>query len=200
MRGVLAAGTVVLSDDGMEIVDVPEPAAMSGYRVKRSWKEIDGKIWRVHSFVPIEGTAEEAALRLSKLQFMSLPDDAAWELRALADDFVVGKTYYGPDDPSGFPQSRVRYLGDLYKVLQTHVSQADWTPDAAPSLYALILPGQEGGVGEWVQPDSTNGYALGDRVRHLGRTWESVFDGQNVWEPGAVGVGEDIWKDVTGEM
>lgn len=168
---------------------------MEGYKVESHWEVIDNQIYRVHSFVPIEGTAEEAALNLSRLQFMSLPDDVAYEFRALADDWFVGSTYYGPEDDSGFPQSRVRYQGELYKCLQTHVAQSDWAPTVAPSLWARILPGQEGSgeeVGEWVQPDSTNGYQKGDQVTHNGHLWESTFDGDNVWEPGAVGA---PWED-----
>ena len=33
---------------------------------------------------------------------------------------------------------RVTYYGTLYKCLQAHTSQSDWTPDAAPSLWAEI--------------------------------------------------------------
>lgn len=33
---------------------------------------------------------------------------------------------------------RVNYNGTLYKCLQSHTAQADWSPDAAPSLWAQI--------------------------------------------------------------
>lgn len=91
--------------------------------------------------------------------------------------------------------NRVQYNGKLYKCLQGHTSQADWSPEAAPSLWAEILAGQEGtAIGEWVQPESTNPYNKGDRVTHNGKTWESLVDG-NVWEPGAQG-SESLWKEV----
>lgn len=92
------------------------------------------------------------------------------------------------------PGQRVRYGGELYKVPegQGHISQPDWTPDIAVSLYARILPGQDGtAIGEWVQPDSTNPYQKGNRVYHNGKLWESTFDGANVWEPGVFG-----WEEV----
>ena len=41
-------------------------------------------------------------------------------------------------------------------------------------------------VAEWVQPESTNPYMMGDRVLHNGNTWESTVD-NNVWEPGVYG-------------
>lgn len=88
---------------------------------------------------------------------------------------------------------RIRYGGELYKCLQTHTSQSDWAPTAAPSLWAKVLAGQEGTeIGEWVQPDSTNPYMKGDRVLHNGKTWESTVD-NNVWEPGVYG-----WNEILG--
>ena len=93
-------------------------------------------------------------------------------------------------DPDGFSycvRDRVRYDGVLYKVIQTHTSQDDWTPDNAPSLFAEILPGQDGtDIGEWVQPDSTNPYMKGDRVTYNGKTYESTVD-NNVWAPDVYG-------------
>lgn len=86
------------------------------------------------------------------------------------------------------------YKDILYKVLQNHTSQADWTPDTAASLYAKVLTDPSGKVLPWEQPQSTNPYKKGDRVTHKGKTWESLVDG-NVWEPGAVG-SESLWKAV----
>lgn len=79
---------------------------------------------------------------------------------------------------------RVRYNDKLYKVLQSHTSQETWNPVDAPSLFAEILPGQDGDIGEWVQPGSTNPYMAGDKVRYNGHIYESVIDG-NVWSPDA---------------
>lgn len=45
---------------------------------------------------------------------------------------------------------------------------------------------QDGAVGEWVQPESTNAYMRGDKVTHGGQTWVSTCD-NNVWEPGVYG-------------
>lgn len=78
---------------------------------------------------------------------------------------------------------RVRYDGTLYKALLAHTSQALWTPAAAPSLWAKVLPGQDNTeVGEWEQPSATNPYNRGDRVRYDGKIYESLIDG-NVWSP-----------------
>ena len=81
---------------------------------------------------------------------------------------------------------RVLYNGILYKVLTAHTSQDDWTPDAAPSLFAKVLIPDETVIPEWEQPDSTNPYSAGDKVTHNGKTWVSDID-NNVWEPGVYG-------------
>lgn len=88
---------------------------------------------------------------------------------------------------------RVRYEDTLYKVLQAHTSQPTWTPAAAPSLFAEVLPGQDGTeIKDWVQPNSTNPYMKGDKVRFEGKIYESLIDG-NVWSPAAYPAG---WREV----
>ena len=76
--------------------------------------------------------------------------------------------------------------GKLYRCLQAHTSQPDWTPDAAPSLWAKVLIPDPGTIPEWEQPESTNPYMAGDKVTHNGATWVSDID-NNVWEPGVYG-------------
>ena len=85
---------------------------------------------------------------------------------------------------------RVRYNDTLYKVLQDHTSQADWTPDVASALFTKVLIPDPEVIPEWVQPDSTNPYQTGDKVTHNGTTWISTVD-NNVWEPSVYG-----WDEV----
>ena len=87
----------------------------------------------------------------------------------------------------------MRYENILYKVLQDHTSQETWTPSTASSLWSRILtsePNDEGEVTplEWVQPDSTNAYMMGDRVIFEGHIYESLID-NNVWSPSAYPAG-----------
>lgn len=88
---------------------------------------------------------------------------------------------------------RVQYEGVLYRCLQAHTAQAAWIPTDAVSLWARVLIPDPHDIPEWVQPGSTNPYMRGDKVRHVGRVWESLIDG-NVWEPGAVGT-ESLWAE-----
>lgn len=91
-------------------------------------------------------------------------------------------------DPSAQYQAgrRVRYAGILYRCLMDHNAQPGWAPTVAPSLWARVLIEDPGVVPEWVQPDSTNPYAKGDRVMHNGQVWVSLYD-NNTWEPGVFG-------------
>ena len=86
---------------------------------------------------------------------------------------------------------RVLFNKVLYRVLQAHTSQADWTPDVSNSLFAKVLIPDENTIYPWEQPDSTNPYKAGDKVTHKGKTWVSAVDG-NVWEPGVYGWEEFI--------
>lgn len=40
-----------------------------------------------------------------------------------------------------------------------------------------------------------SGYQQGDKVTHNGKTWESLFAGENVWEPGTLGT-EGLWTEI----
>ena len=86
---------------------------------------------------------------------------------------------------------RVKYEGNLYKVLQAHTSQAGWTPTAAPSLFAKVLIPEPHEIPEWEQPGSTNPYMIGDKVRYNGKIYESTIN-NNVWAPDVYG-----WREVT---
>ena len=77
----------------------------------------------------------------------------------------------------------------LYAVLQDHVSQAEWTPDKAVSLYKPVGFNADG-VPVWTQPlGASDAYAAGDTVSHKEKIWVSDVDG-NVWEPGVYGWSE----------
>jgi hypothetical protein len=86
---------------------------------------------------------------------------------------------FGVDYVAG---ERVLYNGVLYKILLDHVSQSDWAPNVAVSLFAKILIPDENIIPEWEQPDSTNPYMKGDKVKQNGLIYESLID-YNVHSP-----------------
>ena len=87
-----------------------------------------------------------------------------------------------------------RHNGTLYKCVQAHTSQADWTPDTAASLWSVAAdPAEEWPA--WSQPvGAHDAYAKGDKVSHNGKHWTSNVD-SNVWEPGTAGT-ENLWIEV----
>lgn len=86
---------------------------------------------------------------------------------------------------------RVRYEGVLYRCLSMHMSQTDWIPSDAVSLWAKVLIPEPEVIPDWEQPESTNPYMKGDKVKHLNRTWVSTID-YNVYEPSVYGWDEVI--------
>lgn len=79
---------------------------------------------------------------------------------------------------------RVQYNGTLYKCIQAHTAQSDWTPDATPALWVIVTVEE---WPEWVQPTGAqDAYAKDSKVTHNGKKWISSYDA-NVWEPGVYG-------------
>lgn len=115
-------------------------------------------------------------------------DEEAAEMPFALPRWLAGHEYSTGD--------RFRYGDKIYRVLLDHVSQDTWRPPVTPSLYAEILPGQDGSdeeIGDWVQPDSTNAYMTGDKVRFNGKIYESLID-NNIWSPADYPAG---WREIT---
>ena len=83
---------------------------------------------------------------------------------------------------------RVRYENILYKCVQEHISQLDWTPDVTPALWVVVSIDE---WPEWVQPTGAHdAYMKGDKVSHIGKHWVCDID-NNVYEPSVYG-----WSEV----
>ncbi len=128
------------------------------------------------------------AKREYQTSLMSISDDVALKI---SDMFPV----WSGDSIEYKKDTKLTYNGVLYKVLQAHTSQADWTPEAAPSLFAKVLTSDDGTPLPWEQPGSTNPYMKGDKVLYNGKVYESLID-NNVWSPEAYPAG---WKQITTE-
>lgn len=90
----------------------------------------------------------------------------------------------------------LQYEGLLYKVIQEHVSQADWTPDKTISLYKVIGI-NENGILDWSRPiSSADAYMIGDECMFNGVHKRSTID-NNVWSPDEYPAG---WEDVIEEV
>lgn len=124
--------------------------------------------------------AAEQLRRALQMFSSGLTDEQAMEVVAIYDPWVVGKAYavgdfltYG-ENGVGDPQ--------LYKVVQAHTSQADWTPNTAVSLYVAIGL-DSSGYPVWSQPTGAHdAYNKGDIVNYNGMLYRSTIDG-NVYSP-----------------
>lgn len=87
---------------------------------------------------------------------------------------------------------RIQYNGKLYKCVQAHTSQADWTPEATPALWTEVA--KPGEIPIWKQPTGAqDAYMAGDKVHYPdadGPVYVSTVD-NNVWEPGVYGWEEE---------
>lgn len=126
-------------------------------------------------------TAEARKMRAEiEERAKELPDSTAFEVPYMFPAWKI-KEYSTGD--------RVQYSGLLYKCLQSHTAQADWTPDMAVSLWVKVDdPAIE--WPDWIQPvGAQDAYAKGAKVSHNGKHWISTAD-TNVWEPGVYGWSE----------
>ena len=128
---------------------------------------------------------EESLNKIGKIVANQVTDDkVALTIQEFYDIWTIGTLYK--------VGQYITYKDILYKVLTEHTSQENWTPDISPSLFANVLTSLDGTPQEWVQPDSTNAYMIGDKVIYEGVIYESVID-NNIWSPTAYPQG---WKVV----
>ena len=131
----------------------------------------------------INKSKAKAFIEAVKILRANVSDEKALSAVAAYPTWKPGCTYVADE--------RVAFEEVLYRVLMDHVSQIDWTPAAAPSLFAKVLIVDPTVITPWEQPDSTNPYMTGDKVSHNGKNWVSNCD-NNVWEPGIYG-----WDEIT---
>lgn len=136
--------------------------------------------------------ALEQMRKVLQMYAANLDDDKALEVATIYDPWIAGKSYiigefftYGQNGV-GDPQ--------LYKVVQAHVSQSNWTPDATPALYVAIGL-DSAGYPVWSQPTGAHdAYNTGDVVDYNGTLYESTIDG-NVYSPDAYPAGWKLYNE-----
>ena len=118
--------------------------------------------------------------RLIELAVKSLTDEDALDCAILFPHWKVA-TVYEIDD-------RIFYNDKLYRVVQYHTSQSDWTPDITPNLYTEIA--RPGEIPVWKQPTGAqDAYRIGDKVHFPTKDdpiYISVID-YNIYAPNVAG-------------
>jgi len=108
-------------------------------------------------------------------------------IEELPDSEVEQLTYLYPEWSGAgvnLPKDKkLRRNGKLYRVLQGHVTQPDWTPETAHSLFVPFRDPET--IPDWQLPQGSHDAPnTGDRVRHNDLCWQSKIDA-NTTEPGS---------------
>lgn len=96
------------------------------------------------------------------------------------------------------------FNGDTWRCIQSHTTQANWTPDVVPALWEIVLSNPDI-IEDWVQGGGTGtagSYNSGDEVYH-----DNPNDNGNIWlyrsnipanttEPGRDGAFDRWWEPV----
>lgn len=134
--------------------------------------------------------AAEQMRRAVQMFAASLSEEQALEVATMYPEWEAGRSYAVGD----ILQHGTNSVGDpqLYKVVQAHTSQADWTPEATPALYdAFGL--DESGYPLWSQPTGAHdAYNTGDIVDYNGTLYKSLING-NTWSPEAYPQGWEVY-------
>lgn len=114
---------------------------------------------------------------------------------SLPDEDALGGVVLFPAWQNNFDYTvgqRIRFNGRLYKCVQAHTSQGQWTPDVTPALWTDVA--EPGTIPVWRQPTGAQDvYNTGDKVWFPEKNttvYESIID-NNSWAPNVYG-----WKVV----
>lgn len=140
----------------------------------------------------IGGQAAEQMRRAIQLYAGTLSDEQAVEIATIYPMWEIGHAYAVNDIVS----YGVNEVNDpqLYRVVQAHTSQADWTPEATPALYDAFGLNEQG-YPVWSQPTGAHdAYNVGDIVDYNGTLYISLING-NVWSPDAYPAGWQVYEE-----
>ena len=128
------------------------------------------------SYSPTVAEVLSQLRELMKPYIVEVDDEVAVTVPALFDpweadiDVVAGERRF--------------FGGFVWRCVQNHHTQADWTPDVTPALWVKVSLEE---WPEWVQPTGAHdAYAKDAKCSHGGNHWVSNVD-NNVWEPGVYG-------------
>lgn len=200
---VAEATTYIISDLPNDTPTYVSLFAYNADKTKYSMAKSDVEIPREVTWYDVQedlkediAEAQENAEQAQEVVLLTrdfLPDAVALTLPEIYDEWNPdGISYIGKDTATeDKPASIVRRNSALYRCLQSHTSQENWTPENSPSLWVLIDdPAIE--WPEWKQPTGAHdAYSIGAKVSHNGKKWISQIEANTV-EPGT---DDRYWKE-----
>ncbi len=139
----------------------------------------DQATWEAYERAKEEERArKQAQAMLDKLSYKtvldSATDDQALEMRPLYPEWQTGIEYT--------KGTFLQYDSILYRVLQDHKSQVDWTPDKAVSLYVNVADPQDAYPPFKKPTGAHDAYSKGYGITFEEKHYRSKIDG-NVYSP-----------------
>lgn len=161
---------------------------IEGYRYVpegQTWTRADGAVFHGLMIAP----AKDYNRIMTDVAISYLDDDEAETVTVLFKEWASGVAYRAEDKEKNIKADRVQYDGLLYRCIQSHTSQPDWTPDITPALWVRTSTEE---WPEWIQPTGAHdAYDEGAKVSHNGKHWISDIPA-NVYEPGVYGWTEAV--------
>lgn len=120
----------------------------------------------------------------------TLSDAEALAVKTLYPKWAAGQSYA--------VGCKLLYGGELYKVIQAHTSQADWTPDIVPALFTRIDEQHDGSRYDPIPYNGNMELYAGQYYSQLGVTYRCTrATGQAVFNPLAdlVGIYVEVVPD-----
>lgn len=167
----------------------PELGVSAGIEIESEDAYPAGKVYKNGQFVdpPEMLTSDQKA---GRVMFRVLAKTDVISQQDALDNQQMFERWIDRIDTQVTTGEYLQYEDGLYRVQQTHTVLEIYPPSTATAaLYTRI--NHPDVIPEWTQ----GSWDAGVKVRHNGKIWESMVP-NNVWEPGAVGVGENIWKEV----
>lgn len=125
----------------------------------------------------------DAVKRMLSSSVAELSDEEALSVAAL---YPTWNSKMGEQVNTG---ERYWYDGKLYKVVQAHTVQENWTPNVSASLFSEVTIEE---WPEWVQPTGVqDAYMIGDKVTFEEKHYISLID-NNTWSPAVYPAG---WEE-----
>ena len=125
---------------------------------------------------------------IQSITFVALSENGEIDEVTAAEHYEL---FAGWNYPIAYKIGDMRTYNDvLYKCVQAHTSQEDWTPDVTASLWKPCSdPAEE--YPQWSQPiGAHDAYDMGDKVTFNGKRYESTVN-NNVWQPDTYG-----WQEI----
>lgn len=132
----------IISAGYLPIEETAEPESKEGFIKASKWVQTDNAIvkkWTMkRDMRPLSQGEISKKLIEQQINTLAVDDNTALRMKSYYPEWASGVSY-----SVGY---KVQYNGKLWRVVQAHTSQADWTPEAVASLWEQINETHDGTI------------------------------------------------------